>query len=325
MLLFLHRSFIAYWKGKGVNLKQNVSLGQTFLAILVIFVFIAITSISVLLGAVILPLVVYYLLKIKHKSNYHFWLIFISFMFPALLFLSPILWMWVVVLYILTAVIHHTLAKGLSQELTLFYGTFALMLSVVGGLNLLQMMGVINPLSDTFTTFRNWYMEQIENMGGLNVGFIDAEMFSTVLTQMFAQLPAYITVISFFVILYTVLMLRLLLQNKELPAWPYMSFSNWAFPRFILYLFFILYIVSLFTTTENTFGTIISNSYVLVEWAMFLHGLSFSYFFLLEKKVNKILAVIILIPLVIIRPLTLIIGLLEMVFRFRLLMKLKRK
>ena len=64
MLLFLRRSFIAYWKGKGVYLKQNVSLGQTFLAILVIFVFIAITSLSVLLGAVILPLVVYYLLKI---------------------------------------------------------------------------------------------------------------------------------------------------------------------------------------------------------------------------------------------------------------------
>src|SRR5699024_12662197 len=95
--------------------------------------------------------------------------------------------MWVVVLYILTAVIHHTLAKGLSQELTLFYGTFALMLSVIGGLNMLVFMGVINPLSQTFSTFRSWYMEQIENMGGLNIGFVDAEMFSAALTQMFAQ------------------------------------------------------------------------------------------------------------------------------------------
>lgn len=306
-------------------MKQNVSLGQTFLAILIIFVFIAVTSLSALLGAVILPLVVYYLLKIKHKSNYHYWLIFISFMFPALLFLSPILWMWFVVLYVVTTVIHHTLAKGHTQELALFYGTAALMLSVVGGLNLLQMTAVINPLADTYSDFRSFYLEQLENMEGFTFAIVDMDLFRTALDQMFFNLPALITVASFFVILYTVLMLRLLLQNKELPAWPYTSFKNWAFPRFILYIFFILYIVSLFTSNDDTFGTIVSNSYVVIEWAVFLHGLSFAYFFLLEKNLNKVLAIILLIPLIVLRPLTVIIGLLEMIFRFRLLMKQKRK
>lgn len=306
-------------------MKPNVSLGQTFLAILISFIFIAITSLSVLLGAVILPLVVYYLLNIKHKSNYHFWLIFISFMLPAFLFLTPVVWMWFVVLYILTAVIYHTLSKGFSQELTLFYGTFALMLSVVGGLNLLQMTGIINPLADTYTDVRNWYVEQIEDVDVLNFAALDADLFRTALDQLFIQLPAFITIASFFVVLYTVLMLRLLLQNKGLQAWPYMSFKDWAFPRFILYLFFILYIISLFTSNEDTFGTIISNAYVVVEWAVFLHGLSFAYFFFLEKKLNKVVAILLLIPLVVLRPLTIIIGLLEMVFRFRLLMKQKRK
>jgi len=306
-------------------LKSNVSLGQTFLAILISFVFIAITTLSVLLGAVILPLVVYYLLNIKHKSNYHFWLIFISFMLPAFLFLSPVVWMWFVVLYILTAVIHHTLSKGHSQELALFYGTFALMLSVVGGLNLLQMTGVINPLADTYMDVRNWYVEQIEGTGALSFAGLDIDVFRMALDQLFIQLPAFITIISFFVMLYTVLMLRLLLQNKELKPWPYLSFKDWAFPRFILYLFFILYIVSLFTSPEDTFGTIISNAYVVVEWAMFLHGLSFAYFFFLEKNMNKVLAILLLIPLAVLRPLTVIIGLMEMVFRFRLSMKLKRK
>ncbi|CAM4318259.1 DUF2232 domain-containing protein [Lacicoccus alkaliphilus] len=306
-------------------MKPNVSLGQTFLAILISFIFITITSLSVLLGAVILPLVVYYLLNIKHKSNYHFWLIFISFMLPAFLFLTPVVWMWFVVLYILTAVLYHTLSKGFSQELTLFYGTFALMLSVVGGLNLLQMTGIINPLADTYTDVRNWYVEQVEDVDVLNFAALDADLFRTALDQLFIQLPAFITVASFFVVLYTVLMLRLLLQNKELQAWPYMSFKDWAFPRFILYLFFILYIISLFTSNDDTFGTIISNAYVVVEWAVFLHGLSFAYFFFLEKKLNKVVAILLLIPLAILRPLTIIIGLLEMVFRFRLLMKQKRK
>lgn len=323
MLLFI---IGALFFNEGVLiLDQRVSFIETLLTILIVFLFITLTNVSLVFGIFLLPFVVLYLLKLKHKSNYHFWLIFFSFMIPALLFLEPSILLWFVILYILTAVIHSSIVKGYTQELTLFYVTFTIALGTLLGLNILQAFGFIQPLSETYFAFRNWYVDQIETFGSIPFGGIDIEVFKTALDQFYINLPGYITVLSFFIALYTVLMLRITLNKEQMKPWPRAAFSDWQFPRITLYIFFIVFVISFFTTGEGTFQSLISNALLVSEWAVFIHGLAFSYFFFLEKKMNKVLAVILLIPLFFLRPLTLLIGLLEMMFRFRMLLIMKRK
>ncbi|TVT28052.1 DUF2232 domain-containing protein [Salinicoccus cyprini] len=305
-------------------MNKRVSMLQLMLVLFAVFVFITLTDISLLFGAVLLPFAVYFLVNLKHQSNYHFWLTFVSFLIPAALLLSPDAWVWFVVLYIVATVVHHTLKKNISQELALFYVTATLMLSFIGILNLLQGFGIIQPISDAYLDIRSWYLSQLE-MYGTFAADLDTDIIRTSMDQIFINLPAYITVIAFLLALYTILMQRVLFSSSSVKMWNYCSFKDWAFPRLILYLFLILFVVSFFTTEGTTAQSTVSNLLIVVEWMLYLHGLSFSYFFFREKKLNVALSILLLIPLVILRPITLLIGLFEMIFRIRTLIQLKRK
>lgn len=306
-------------------MNNKVSLLQMMLALLMVFVFITLTDISLFLGAVILPFTIYFLVKLKHESNYHFWLAFVSFLIPAVILLSATVWLWYLLLYALVVVLHHTLKQNLSQELTLFYVTATLMLGTIGGLNIMQWTGAIRPLSDVYMNFRNWYMDQIGVYGDFATAPMDTELIRQTLDQLFISLPAYITLISFALALYTVLMLRLTLKSSSVKLWEYRSFKDWNFPRFILYLFLISFIVSFFTTEGTTFFSTMTNVIIVLEWILYIHGLSFAYFFFREKKLHVAVSVLLLIPLIILKPLTMLIGIFEMIFRIRTILELKRK
>jgi len=310
----------------GVEILDNkVSLLQMLLALLMVFVFITLADISILFGALILPFSVYFLVKLKQQSNYHFWLTFFSFLIPAIFLLTTTIWLWFILLYIVSVIIDRTLKQGMSQEVTLFYVTAGILLSVLGGLNLMQMTGAIEPLSNVYMNFRDWYMEQVETYGTFAASPMDLDVVRDAMDQIFINLPAYMAVISFIAALYTVLMLRLVLKSSPVKLWEYRSFKDWNFPRFILYLFLIAFIVSFFTTEGTTFQTTLTNIIIVLEWVLYIHGLSFSYFFMRDKKLNVPVSILILIPLVILKPLTMLIGVIEMIFRIRLNMELKRK
>lgn len=306
-------------------MNNKVSLLQMMIALLMVFVFITLTDISLILGGIILPFTVYFLVKLKHESNYHFWLTFVSFLIPAVFLLSATVWLWYLLLYLLAVVLHRTLTQNMSQELTLFYVTAALALGTLGGLNIMQWTGAIRPLSDVYMNFRDWYMEQLDMYGEFAASQLDTGLISQTLDQIFISLPAYITLISFALALYTVLMLRLILKPSQVKLWEYRSFKDWKFPRFILYLFLISFIVSFFTTEGTTFFSTMNNIIIVLEWVLYIHGLSFAYFFFREKRMHVALSVLLLIPLVILKPLTLLIGIFEMIFRLRTIIELKRK
>src|SRR5699024_11950211 len=73
----------------------------------------------------------------------------------------------------------------------------------------------IRPLSDVYMNFRDWYMEQLDMYGEFAASQLDTGLISQTLDQIFISLPAYITLISFALALYTVLMLRLILDRKS--------------------------------------------------------------------------------------------------------------
>ncbi|HBV22795.1 MAG TPA: DUF2232 domain-containing protein [Jeotgalicoccus sp.] len=306
-------------------MNKKIPTGTLTLTLLAVVAYIMLTEITIIFGPVVMPFAIYLLLKIKQQSTANYWILFFSFLIPAMLFLSPLATGSFIILYIITSILAHTLDKKMSQELTLFYTTFAIGLSTMAAVVVMQMLGFLRPLSEIYATFRNWYAEQLNTVSELTPDVMDADTVLQSLDLYFQNLPAFLIVGSFFLALYIILIVRLLPQDNT-KMWHYRSFDKWIMPRMLLYLYMLIFIIMLFSGNwEESTITLYSNISLILEWALFIHGLAFAYYFMLRKKLNKVLAIIILIPLVLFRPITVLIGLFEMIFRIRLIMELRRK
>jgi len=283
------------------------------------------TEITLVFGPVVMPFAIYLLLKIKKQSTVNYWILFFSFLIPAMLFLSPLASASFIILYIVSSLLAYTLEQKVSQEMTLFYTTFALGLSTMAAVVIMQMLGFLRPLSDLYSSFRNWYETQLETVSSLTTDAMDADMILQSLDLYFQNMPAFVMIGSFFLALYIVLMVRILPQDNT-KMWTYRTFDKWMMPRMLLYLYLLLFFIMLFSGGwEESTVTLISNISLIIEWALFIHGLAFIYYFMLRKSMNKVLAAVVLIPFALLRPITVLIGLFEMIFRIRLIMELRRK
>lgn len=306
-------------------MNNKIPTGTLALTLLAVVAYIMLTEITLVFGPVVMPFAIYLLLKIKKQSTVNYWILFFSFLIPAMLFLSPLASASFIILYIVSSLLAYTLEQKVSQEMTLFYTTFALGLSTMAAVVIMQMLGFLRPLSDLYSSFRSWYETQLETVSSLTTDAMDADMILQSLDLYFQNMPAFVMIGSFFLALYIVLMVRILPQDNT-KMWTYRTFDKWMMPRMLLYLYLLLFFIMLFSGgwKESTV-TLISNISLILEWALFIHGLAFIYYFMLRKSMNKVLAAVVLIPFALLRPITVLIGLFEMIFRIRLIMELRRK
>ncbi|CAD2073055.1 hypothetical protein JEOAER750_00589 [Jeotgalicoccus aerolatus] len=306
-------------------MNNKIPTGTLALTLLAVVAYIMLTEITLVFGPVVMPFAIYLLLKIKKQSTVNYWILFFSFLIPAMLFLSPLASASFIILYIVSSLLAYTLEQKVSQEMTLFYTTFALGLSTMAAVVIMQMLGFLRPLSDLYSSFRNWYETQLETVSSLTTDAMDADMILQSLDLYFQNMPAFVMIGSFFLALYIVLMVRILPQDNT-KMWTYRTFDKWMMPRMLLYLYLLLFFIMLFSGGwEESTVTLISNISLILEWALFIHGLAFIYYFMLRKSMNKVLAAVVLIPFALLRPITVLIGLFEMIFRIRLIMELRRK
>ncbi|HJG33541.1 MAG TPA: YybS family protein [Jeotgalicoccus aerolatus] len=306
-------------------MNNKIPTGTLALTLLAVVAYIMLTEITLVFGPVVMPFAIYLLLKIKKQSTVNYWILFFSFIIPAMLFLSPLASASFIILYIVSSLLAYTLEQKVSQEMTLFYTTFALGLSTMAAVVIMQMLGFLRPLSDLYSSFRNWYETQLETVSSLTTDAMDADMILQSLDLYFQNMPAFVMIGSFFLALYIVLMVRILPQDNT-KMWTYRTFDKWMMPRMLLYLYLLLFFIMLFSGGwEESTVTLISNISLILEWALFIHGLAFIYYFMLRKSMNKVLAAVVLIPFALLRPITVLIGLFEMIFRIRLIMELRRK
>lgn len=306
-------------------MNNKIPTGTLAPTLLAVVAYIMLTEITLVFGPVVMPFAIYLLLKIKKQSTVNYWILFFSFLIPAMLFLSPLASASFIILYIVSSLLAYTLEQKVSQEMTLFYTTFALGLSTMAAVVIMQMLGFLRPLSDLYSSFRNWYETQLETVSSLTTDAMDADMILQSLDLYFQNMPAFVMIGSFFLALYIVLMVRILPQDNT-KMWTYRTFDKWMMPRMLLYLYLLLFFIMLFSGGwEESTVTLISNISLILEWALFIHGLAFIYYFMLRKSMNKVLAAVVLIPFALLRPITVLIGLFEMIFRIRLIMELRRK
>lgn len=307
-------------------MRPKVSLWYLLIVLSMGFLFLFVTEITLVLGMLILPFSIYYLVRLKHKSSYHFWLTFVSFIIPVFLIMSPLSWISLVLLYALAYLIEHSLRLNYTQEYTMFYASALITIIVIGGLNILQLFNVIPPFGQVWASLVSWYFAQVEESG--MSAFIDMSLVSANLEIFYLNIQGHLTILSIVTAIFVILLLRWLLRyEKGIKLWKAKSFKDWVFPRFVLYLFFIFFILSFFMSpsADNVMFAIVSNVLLVLEWIIYIHGLAFVYFYAREKNVNVVLSILILIPFLVLRPITMLIGLFEMAFRIRQWIIMKRK
>lgn len=307
-------------------MRPKVSLWYLLIVLSMGFLFLFVTEITLVLGMLILPFSLYYLVRLKHKSSYHFWLTFVSFLIPVFLIMSPMSWISLILLYALAYIIEHSLKSNYTQEYTMFYVAAAMTIVVIGGLNILQLFDVIPPFGEVWASLVSWYFSQVEESGMSAV--VDMSLISANLEIFYLNIQGHLTIFSIVTAIFVILLLRWLLRYEEgIKLWPAKSFKDWIFPRFVMYLFFLFFIVSFFMspTSDSVLLGIVSNVLLVLEWLIYIHGLAFVYFYLREKKLNVGISILILLPFIVLRPITMLIGLFEMAFRIRQWIIMKRK
>lgn len=307
-------------------MRPKVSLWYLLIVLSMGFLFLFVTEITLVLGMLILPFSLYYLVRLKHKSSYHFWLTFVSFIIPVFLIMSPLSWISLILLYALAYLVERSLKLNYTQEYTMFYFAATMTIIVIGGLNILQLFNVISPFGEIWASLVSWYFEQVDESG--MSAFIDMTLVSANLELFYLNIQGQLTIFSIATAIFVILLLRWLLRHEEgIKLWPAKSFKDWVFPRFVMYLFFIFFILSFFMSpTDNAvFYAVVSNVLLVLEWIIYIHGLAFVYFYAREKNINVALSILILIPFLVLRPITMLIGLFEMAFRIRQWIIMKRK
>lgn len=227
-------------------MNNKIPTGTLALTLLAVVAYIMLTEITLVFGPVVMPFAIYLLLKIKKQSTVNYWILFFSFLIPAMLFLSPLASASFIILYIVSSLLAYTLEQKVSQEMTLFYTTFALGLSTMAAVVIMQMLGFLRPLSDLYSSFRNWYETQLETVSSLTTDAMDADMILQSLDLYFQNMPAFVMIGSFFLALYIVLMVRILPQDNT-KMWTYRTFDKWMMPRMLLYLYLLLFFIMLFS------------------------------------------------------------------------------
>ena len=301
-------------------MKLNTDI-QVLITVLVGFVFFLLLDYTVILGLLVFPFFIYFLLKIKSLSPNRFWIVIVImavgvfFVFSIMSFFGLIIAMFIVLL------LERTLNGGYSQELTIVYTAFMIGLMILASIISLQSTHLLPSFAEISSQVIDWYAGQLKEVEAIVGPTIDMKVITQSVNQFFTTIPAQILVFGFFLALYTVLIVRVL--NPVGKVWHKRPFMYWSVPRFVAHLYFIGLLISLFIgNTEDATFNVISNVMLLVEWALFIHGVAFAFYFMKKKKMHTAVIVLLMILVIIMRPLTIFIGFMELIFRIRLRMEL---
>lgn len=298
-------------------MKQDIPYLKVASAIVVSLILFLLTDFTFILGFLLVPFVIYLLLDIKFKSDRTFFITVFIIWIPTLYGFSILSFVMFIVIVCSVLLLEGTLKQRFTQEVTLTYLTFLMGILSLSSVLILQAFKVIPSFGNIESRMIAWYTEQLNDVSSITGQTFDTEMIIQSVKGFFTLIPSQFFVVSFVIALYTVLMIRVLVTDKT-QLWTYVPFSKWVFPRNIAYIYFGFMILTLFQNTlSDAVYAIVMNSMVILEWIIYIHGLAFVLYFLKHKELNTVWIVLIMIVSVILKPITLFVGFIDMLFRFR--------
>ncbi|TDM02182.1 DUF2232 domain-containing protein [Macrococcus carouselicus] len=253
------------------------------------------------------------------KSRPSFYVMTAMITVVSMIFTSIIAFQLILAILVMSYVLGYLLAGRASREIMLFIMTVLLSMYTLLSIIFLQLAGMMPTTKEWFSELKETYGMLVKNE--LEAGTVTKEsvaLFNSSLDAMQIQVPGLIVLSLFLLILLTLVITLPLLRKFKIATPNFRPLYFWEFPKIALYLYFAVSIISWFLTPGDVvlLGIVANLKYVL-EWIMFIQGLSLLSFLLKIKRIPAAFGVLLFILAFLLAPVTQLFGVLDLILRMK--------
>ncbi|AQL57014.1 DUF2232 domain-containing protein [Abyssicoccus albus] len=224
--------------------------------------------------------------------------------------------------------IHRLIQKRESfEKITLasgsLFGAYVLMFILI-----LQGFKEIPLFDQLFETLHHSYydaLEQYEKMGmAIPDAVVDVQL--DAINMLYVSIPSYI-IFGGIILFWIANMIGFVIAKKHGVIVPKMKpIWAWNFSKSLAYIYLVLMLMNIMNEDhQGSFYSVVTNSINMVEWFMIVQGITVIVFFFAYKKIPHIITGIVVVIALLFNPITMLIGLIDLLFKLKeMIVKSKR-
>ncbi len=215
-----------------------------------------------------------------------------------------------ILLFVVSVVVGQLLKERTSKERILYITTTFISIIALIAFMVLQAFKKIPSATSLIKPIKE-QMYNIISSASVNADY--KQMFEETFRQSAVQLPSYMIVGVFLLILINLIITFPILRKFKIATPIFKPLYAWQMKRSVLWMYVIVLICVMFSTQPSAFQTIVLNFEIVLSLCMYIQGLSVIHFFGKAKSMPPALTVILMVIGTILMPLTHIVSLLGFV------------
>ncbi|MFY2827841.1 YybS family protein [Staphylococcus arlettae] len=226
-----------------------------------------------------------------------------------------------VLILVLSFIIGQLLTERTSKERILYITTTFVSIITLVAFMLLQAFNKI-PSAASLTKPLKDQMHTVITSSGVEGHY--KQMLEESFRQMAVQLPSYVIVTAFVLILINLLITFPILRKFKVATPIFKPLFAWQMRKSLLFMYVIVLICVMFAVQPGTFQSIVLNFEIVLSLCMYIQGLSVIHFFGKAKSMPPILTVLLMVIGTILTPLThivVLIGFIDLAFNLKGIIK----
>ncbi|RBA02452.1 hypothetical protein DOD24_1022 [Staphylococcus arlettae] len=226
-----------------------------------------------------------------------------------------------VLILVLSFIIGQLLTERTSKERILYITTTFVSIITLVAFMLLQAFNKI-PSAASLTKPLKDQMHTVITSSGVEGDY--KQMLEESFRQMAVQLPSYVIVTAFVLILINLLITFPILRKFKVATPIFKPLFAWQMRKSLLFMYVIVLICVMFAVQPGTFQSIVLNFEIVLSLCMYIQGLSVIHFFGKAKSMPPILTVLLMVIGTILTPLThivVLIGFIDLAFNLKGIIK----
>jgi len=215
-----------------------------------------------------------------------------------------------ILLFVVSVVVGQLLKERTSKERILYITTTFISIIALIAFMVLQAFKKIPSATSLIKPIKE-QMYNIISSASVNADY--KQMFEETFRQSAVQLPSYMIVGVFLLILINLIITFPILRKFKIATPIFKPLYAWQMKRSVLWMYVIVLICVMFSTQPSVFQTIVLNFEIVLSLCMYIQGLSVIHFFGKAKSMPPALTVLLMVIGTILMPLTHIVSLLGFV------------
>lgn len=215
-----------------------------------------------------------------------------------------------ILLLVVSFVVGQLLKERTSKERILYITTTYISIIALIAFMMLQALKKIPNATSLIKPFKDQMYSVIANA---SVSADYKQMFEETFRQSSVQLPSYIIIGVFLLILINLIITFPILRKFKIATPIFKPLYAWQMKRSVLWIYIIVLICVMFSTEPSAFQTIVLNFQTVLSLCMYIQGLSVIHFFGKAKSMPPALTIILMVVGTVLTPLTHIVSLLGFV------------